>query len=66
MTLIEERKNDELDKQMSKSMNDFYLSDKNYKKAEALVQKYDMTKWDELAKSNQEGIEFVRSKIEKG
>lgn len=58
--------NDELDKQMSKSMNDFYLSDKNYKKAEALVQKYDMTKWDELAKSNQEGIEFVRSKIEKG
>ena len=41
---------------MNKSLLEFYASNENYKKADALVKKYDMTKWDELAKSNEEGI----------
>ena len=57
--------NDELQKIMNKSLNDYRLSNTNYQKADALVKKYNMTKWDDLAKYNQEGIDYIRSKIEK-
>ena len=50
---------------MNKSLIDFQLSNANYQKADALVKKYSMTKWDDLAKNNQEGIDYIRSKIEK-
>ena len=47
---------------MNKSLLEVYASNENYKKADALVKKYDMTKWDELAKSNEEGISSLRAK----
>ena len=57
--------NDEFQKNMNKSLIDFRLSNANYQKADALVKKYNMTKWDDLAKNNQEGIDYIRSMIEK-
>ena len=56
---------DELQKNMSKLLNDFRLSNANYQKADALVKEYNMTKWDDLAKNNQEAIDYIRSMIEK-
>ena len=57
--------NDELKKIMNKSLIDFRSSNTNYQKADALVKKYGMTKWDDLARSNQEDIDYIRSMIEK-
>ena len=51
----------EFSKIMNKSMLDLYDSNKYYKKADALVKKYEMDKWDDLAKINQERIDAVRS-----
>lgn len=51
-------------KYYDQSLNDFYKSDKNFKKAELLVEKYNMTKWDDLARSNQEVIDELRRNLE--
>ena len=56
---------DELQKNMNKSLIDFRLSNTNYQKADALVKEYGMTKWDDLARDNQEAIDYVRSMIKK-
>lgn len=48
---------------MNKSLMDFRSQNKNYQKADAFIKKYDMTKWDELAKNNQEGIDYIRSQL---
>ena len=45
---------------MSKSLLDLYDSDKHYQAAARLIKQYDMTKWSDLAKSNQEGIDNIR------
>lgn len=39
-----------LEKHKSETISDFYNSNKNYAKAQKLVEKYGMTNWDELAK----------------
>ena len=52
----------ELDSTMNKSLLEFFDSNENYKKSDSPVKKYDMTKWDELAKSNEEGISSLRAK----
>ena len=49
---------------MNKALIDFRSSNANYQKADSLVKKYSMTKWDDLAKNNQENIDYIRSKIE--
>ena len=54
----------EFSKIMNKSLLDLQDQNQNYQKADALVKKYKMTQWDELAKSNQEGIDFLRSQLE--
>ena len=54
-----------LTENLNKSLNDFYASDKNVQKARALVKKYDMTKWDDLAKQNEAAIEDVRKTVNK-
>lgn len=54
-----------LSKTLNKSMLDFRLSNEHYQKADALVKKYDMTNWDELARSNQKGIDAVRKSLNK-
>lgn len=54
----------ELSKVMNKSVLDLHDQNQSYQKADALVKKYNMTQWDELAKSNQEGVDFLRSQIE--
>ena len=55
-----------LDKMMSeeleKTLYDFRISNTNYQKADALVQKYGMEKWDDLAKSNEAVLSKLRSK----
>ena len=56
--------NKELSKTLNKSLLDFTISDKNYRKADELVKRYNMTSWDELAKANQDGIEQIRKSIE--
>lgn len=47
----------------NKELNDFYISDKNYQRADKLVKDYGMVKWDDLAKSNAAGIERLRANI---
>lgn len=47
-----------------RSLNDFYSTDKNYKKAKELVDKYSMTDWNELARSNEEAVASVRKSVE--
>ena len=56
--------NEEISKTLNKSLLDLHSMNSDYRKADALVQKYGMTKWDDLAKSNQEGIDFLRSQLE--
>ena len=55
---------DEFIKQMNIGLNDFYTNDASVKKARDLVKKYEMTKWDDLAKRNEAAIEDVRRTIE--
>lgn len=57
--------NKEVSKNLSKSVYEFTKSNSHYKKATELVKKYDMLSWDELAKSNSEGINAVRKQFEK-
>ena len=58
--------NTELAKNLNKSLNDFYNSNKNYKNSKELVDRYSMTKWDDLARTNEAKVEEVRRAIEKG
>lgn len=53
----------ELTKNLNKSIHDFYQSNKNFKKTEAMVEKYNMTKWNEMAKSNEAKIEDLRRAV---
>lgn len=57
--------NDEFQKIFAKSIFDFRVSDKYYREADEFVKKYDMTSWDSLAKSNQEGIDQIRKLMHK-
>jgi len=52
----------DLDTTMNKSLLEFFNSNENYKKADALVQKYKMDQWDDLAKSNSEAVSALRAK----
>ena len=47
----------------NKELNDFYISDKNYQKADKLVKDYGMVKWDDLAKFNTAGLEKLRANM---
>jgi len=57
--------NKELNAIMQKSILDFRQSNKDYQKADALVKEFSMTEWDDLAKSNQEGVDAARKAIKK-
>lgn len=48
----------------NKAINEFYTNDASIKKARDIVKKYDMTKWDDLAKKNEAAIEDVRRVVE--
>ena len=50
-----------LSQNLEKTLYDFSLSNPAYQKADKLVKKYDMTSWDELAKSNSEVSDELRS-----
>lgn len=54
----------ELDKNFNKSLKEFYQTDVDYKKVEALVKKYDMTRWDELARNHAEAVKSVYDAVE--
>jgi len=53
----------EFAKNWNKSISDFYATNKNAKRAQELVDKYKMTSWDNLAKSNSEAIQSVRDAL---
>lgn len=55
----------ELVRNMNKSLNEFYSSNKNVQKARSMVEKYGMTEWDDFAKKNEAAIEDVRRAVEK-
>lgn len=63
MKAYEKMFNKELSKELDKSLMRFYENDKNYKKAQSLVKKYDMLKWDKLAQDNEKTINDLRSRI---
>lgn len=48
---------------LNKELNSFYVSDKNYQKADKLVKDYGMVKWDDLAKFNTAGVEKLRANM---
>ena len=52
-------------KNMNKSLNDFFQTDETVKKTRALVEKYKMTEWDDLAKDNEAVVSEIRSIVEK-
>lgn len=56
--------NIQLAKNFNKSLNDFYNSNADYKKSKELVDKYKMTEWDDLARSNEEKVKEVRRAVE--
>ena len=51
-----------LSQNLDKTLYDFRSSTPAYQKAEELVKKYDMKSWDELAKSNYEVVDELRSR----
>lgn len=57
-----------VDKKFSKFMNqslrDFYQKNEHYQKAKSLVDQWGMTKWDDLARENEEKIEEIRRALE--
>lgn len=55
----------EFTKNFNKSLDEFYKTNPNVKKARELVDKYNMTSWNELAKNNEAAIEEVRRAVEK-
>ena len=54
----------EVAKQFNKTLNDFYNSNSDYKKSKELVDKYKMTEWDDLARSNEEKVQEVHRSVE--
>lgn len=57
--------NEVLVKNLNRKLNEFYNTDVDIKRARALVKQYDMTKWNDLAKANEDTIEEVRRVVEK-
>ena len=54
---------DLIDKEYNKNMLDFIDNDKNYQKAVKLADKYDMRKWDDLAKSSTWNTDDIRKSL---
>lgn len=50
---------------LNKSLVEFYNTNKDYKKSKSLVEKYNMTSWDKLARENEDNVEDVRKAVEK-
>lgn len=50
---------------LNKAAVEFYDKDANYQKGKALVEKYGMDKWDDLAKKNTKNDREVRAAVEK-
>jgi hypothetical protein len=52
-----------LNRNLNEALLEFYENNDSFKKAAALVEKYGMTEWDELAKNNTQVIEELRSAL---
>lgn len=48
-----------------KIASDFYHNNKNYQKAKSMVDEYNMTEWDELARTNENAMAEIKRSIEK-
>lgn len=55
----------EFTKRMNQSLDNFYKNSKHYQRGKALVERYKMTSWDELARSNEEKVNELRELVEK-
>ena len=53
---------DEMDNLLGQKMNDFFKTNKNYQKSKALVDKYNMTEWDDMAKANEDLVNELRKR----
>ena len=53
-----------LEKEMNRSLSDFLKNDPDSKRAKALVDKYGMEKWDDLAKNNEEAMNALQKLID--
>ncbi|MCD8372598.1 MAG: hypothetical protein LUD27_04790, partial [Clostridia bacterium] len=56
----------EVQKELNKSISNFYSTNKNYKKAFQLASEYNMESWDDLVKKNTKAINELKTSIEKG
>ena len=52
----------ELNKQTDKLLSEFYTNSEKYKKTKDLVDRYNMTKWDDLARNNESNIEKLHKR----
>lgn len=52
----------EMNKQSDKLLSEFYTNSKKYKKTKELVDRYKMTKWDDLARNNESNIEKLHKR----
>lgn len=55
--------NKEVTKNFNKSLDEFYKTNKNYRKAQSLVDQYNMTSWDKLARDNAAAVQSVRDTL---
>ena len=55
--------NEKMNQNLNKTLNEFYSNNKNVQKSRDLVEKYKMTKWDDLAKQNESIIEELRNTV---
>lgn len=54
-----------LSENYNKSLNEFFKNNADYKKSKELVDKYGMTKWDEVAKANEAAVNELSQIVEK-
>lgn len=57
--------NERFDANLNKLLLDFYSNDKDFQKAQSLVDRYNMTEWNELAKNNTKIINELKRSLNK-
>lgn len=57
--------NERFDANLNKLLLDFYSNDKDFQKAQSLVDRYNMTEWNELAKDNTKIINELKRSLNK-
>lgn len=64
MSDYSERFNEKYAEFYNKGMSDFYKTSKSYKRAETFAKKYELEKWDDLAKRNSEAVKELHDLVD--